>query len=219
MTWSWTTVNRSSRASRSIVRWSGAVAAGFEPCTKSTEAGARPAPRRRGWRRPGSCSPTRSGPVAHRARHALDSGAAPDRLAMIPAPRWPKWPASTHSPRIDRHDEPPLRLRSGPHPMRNIEGRRVARSVASDEMSAARARRRPRPARASTRPRRRGTAPSRRRGRHRTPRRLRLVRAAARSAHASTTSVPGRIASAGPLRDARPARVHDDERRRCGSPP
>ena len=36
-----------------------------------------------------------------------------------------------------RHDEPPLRLRSGPQPMRSIAGRLVAMSEASVVMSSA----------------------------------------------------------------------------------
>ena len=54
---------------------------------------------------------------------------------MMPEPRWPKCPASTHSPRMARHDEPPLRLRSGPQPMRSRAGRTEATSSASSSIS------------------------------------------------------------------------------------
>ena len=89
ITWSWTTVNRSSRASpRSIVRWSGAVAAGLAPCTNSTDAGAAPgsSPQRMAPTRFMLTVPACAGRSPSATRR-LDSGEAPDRLAMTPAPR------------------------------------------------------------------------------------------------------------------------------------
>ena len=56
---------------------------------------------------------------------------------MIPAPSTPSWPVSTGSASTDRNDEPPLRFRSSPHPMRMNAGRIDASSSANAAMSVA----------------------------------------------------------------------------------
>ena len=89
-----------------------------------------------------------TGPSGTRSAHSVDP---PPRLAMMPEPRWPKCPASTHSPRMARHDEPPLRLRSGPQPMRSRAGRAEATSSASSSILTPPRRTRPRPRRPATR--------------------------------------------------------------------
>ena len=56
---------------------------------------------------------------------------------MIPAPSTPSCPVSTGSASTDRNDEPPLRFRSSPQPMRMNAGRIDASSSANAAMSSA----------------------------------------------------------------------------------